>query len=84
MFLVQTLCHLAPSEKGALGVSISHFLENGTGGFSNLISGYLGLDRFVYPEPRLGRISSEPPLDIPRGGEPVEPQSNSELAVERA
>jgi len=25
-----------------------------------------------------GRTSSEPPLDLPRGGEPVEPQSNSE------
>ncbi len=48
MFLVQTLCHLAPSEKGALGVSISHFLENGTGVFPNLIRGYLGLDRFAY------------------------------------
>jgi len=30
-----------------------------------------------------GRTSSEPPLDLPRGGEPGEPQSNSDLAVER-
>ena len=44
-------------------------------------------------KPRLDRTSSEPPLDLPRGGELAlrgpqgrtsgEPQSNSELAVER-
>jgi len=28
---------------------------------------------------KLRRTSSESPLDLPRGGEPVEPQSNSEF-----